>query len=193
MSRAPFVARRRAAAAPDSGPEIYGGIRFPSGRTAKRYRELEQLALQGHVLDLHVSTKPGAGVLLFTGTFTYIEKLTGRQKVERTRANKYGAEKETIDGITFDSRREARRYRLLRAHAERGLIRDLALQVPFEIHAAAAAGVGPRIARYIADFVYIDLATGERRVEDCKGLKTPVYRLKKKLVEAEHGIAITEI
>lgn len=145
------------------------------------------------MLDLRPSTKPGAGVLLFTGTFTYTEKVSGRAVVERTKGHKYHAEKATVDGITFDSTREARRYRLLQRHLERGLIRDLQRQVVFEIHCARATGVGPRVAKYVADFAYVDVATGERRIEDVKGVRTPTYRLKKRLVEGEHGIRITEI
>jgi hypothetical protein len=45
---------------------------------------------------------------------------------------------------------------------------------------------------YIADFTYFE-KDGQQVIEDVKGVRTPVYRLKKKIIEAEYGIAITEI
>jgi hypothetical protein len=51
---------------------------------------------------------------------------------------------------------------------------------------------GERECKYIADFVYRD-RDGNRVVEDCKGFRTPVYKLKKKLMLHVHGIRIVEV
>ena len=103
--------------------------------------------------------------------------------------NKYRAIKTTVDGITFDSKAEARRYRELRTLEKAGAIRGLELQPEFPI----TARNGERVATYRADFAYLE--EGQRVIEDVKSspTRTPVYRLKKKLVEAEHGVVITEV
>ena len=102
--------------------------------------------------------------------------------------HKYGAVACVVDGIRFQSQREARRYSELKLLEAAGKICYLALQVRFYIHSAC----GVYVADYYADFQYRD-AAGVRVVEDCKGVRTPVYRLKKKLVESEYGITITEV
>lgn len=105
------------------------------------------------------------------------------------RRHKYGAKRAVVDGLTFPSRREARRYRELRLLADTGAILDLTLQPAFDLHAAG----GQKVCRYIADFRYIDADTGDTVYEDAKGHLTPMYRLKKKWLLAEHGIAVREV
>lgn len=102
--------------------------------------------------------------------------------------SKYGAKKVSFDGIEFDSTKEARRYQDLVLMQKAGQIRELRRQVPFEVTLN-----GVHICKWIADFVYHE-NTYEcpRVVEDCKGFKTDIYRLKKKLVEAKHGFKILE-
>lgn len=100
---------------------------------------------------------------------------------------KYRNNKVTVDGIKFDSGREANRYRQLWMMSQANAISDLKLQVPFVCTVA-----GKKICTYYADFTY-RTAAGELVVEDVKGMRTPVYRLKKKLVEAIHGIQIREV
>jgi len=99
--------------------------------------------------------------------------------------NKYGAKKTVVDGITFDSQAEATRYGVLKVIQSAGLIADLRLQVPYQITVN-----GKKVCRYVADFVYIE--NGKEVVEDVKGMKTPVYNLKKKLMEAVFGVVILE-
>ena len=101
--------------------------------------------------------------------------------------NKYNATRVAIDGITFHSRAEAARYSELHLMAKAGTIKDLRLQVPYKIVVN-----GKNICTYRADFVYKN-ASGKEVVEDVKGYRTDVYRLKKKLVEAIYGIDIVEI
>lgn len=92
-----------------------------------------------------------------------------------------------VDGITFDSKREAARYLELRLLERSGAISNLRLQPKFELHVA-----GQKVCRYVADFAYLDSDTLLAIVEDVKGIKTPVYRLKAKMLKAEYGITVRE-
>lgn len=106
-------------------------------------------------------------------------------------SSKYHARKTTIDGIRFDSAKEAKRYVKLRDMERAGEIHGLRLQVPFEILPSfECEGVKYRGMRYIADFVYY--RNGVRVVEDVKGAKTPEYRMKKKLMAYMNNINIKE-
>ena len=107
--------------------------------------------------------------------------------------NKYHNIKTEIDGITFASKAEARRYQELKLMERAGVIGELELQPSF-----ALVVNGTKICRYVADFKYLDKekstnAEDCRVVEDVKGVKTPAYRLKKKLMKAIHGIEVQEI
>jgi len=101
--------------------------------------------------------------------------------------NKYGAIKTTVDGITFDSKHEAQRYTELVLLLKEHEITNLCLQPIYEIRVN-----GKHVCNYIADFRYT-ARDGKEIVEDAKGVKTPVYRLKKKLVKAIYGIDIVEV
>ncbi len=115
--------------------------------------------------------------------------------------SKYHSEKVTLDGETFDSRREARRWMDLRLLEQAGEIRDLRRQVkyiliPTQREEGDGKKPGKLIERevaYLADFVYIDARTGETIVEDVKGVRTDAYILKRKLMLWVHGIKITEV
>ena len=125
--------------------------------------------------------------------------------------SKYGAKKQTItnsDGsvITFDSKKEARRFMELRYLEQCGKIRDLQRQKKYILIPAQRepdtvgkrGGIikGQLIERecaYIADFVYIDEETQETIVEDTKGVKTPEYIIKRKMLLYFYGIRIKEV
>ena len=108
-------------------------------------------------------------------------------------ANKYGNQKVEIDGILFDSKREARRYLELAALEKAGEIQDLKRQVKYELlpNQRIDGKVVERAVSYVADFVYEQ--NGETVVEDAKGCKTPEYKLKKKLMLWVHGIVVKEV
>lgn len=107
--------------------------------------------------------------------------------------NKYGNKKETIDGITFDSKHEASIYAELKLLERCGAIRNLQLQVPFIIlDAYEINGRKIRAVKYVADFVFIN-EKGEQEVWDAKGVKTDVYKLKKKMFEQRYKIEIKEV
>jgi hypothetical protein len=106
------------------------------------------------------------------------------------RTGKYRNVRTTIDGIVFDSKREAERYNTLRLLTLAGKIRDLQTKVPackFPLHVN-----NHLICHYVADFLYYDVETQQRVVEDTKGFRTRDYKLKKKLMKAIHGIDILE-
>ncbi len=105
-----------------------------------------------------------------------------------TRRNKYGNQRAIVDGITFASKAEARRYGELKLLERAGEIQNLELQPKF-----ALVGIGAtKICQYRADFAYQQI-NGPLVVEDVKGMKTPVYRLKAKLFRDNFGFSITEV
>lgn len=107
------------------------------------------------------------------------------------RGSKYRAKKTVVDGIVFDSAKEAKRYTRLRDMEKEGKIQHLRLQVPFElVPSFECDGVKYRGMSYIADFVYY--RDGKVVVEDCKGYKTPEYKMKKKLMAYVNHINIEE-
>lgn len=98
--------------------------------------------------------------------------------------SKYHSRKTTVDGITFDSKAEAARYSELKLLQRAGLIRDLTLQPEFElIPQYKKNGRTVRRTTYRADFSYTETKTGRYVIEDVKGVRTELYRLKKKLFE----------
>ena len=104
--------------------------------------------------------------------------------------SKYGNQKTEVAGITFDSRKEAKRYQNLLKEEQTGVIRNLTLQPRFDLVVN-----GDKIATYVADFRYEQTETGEIVTEDVKSpaTKTPLYRIKKKLMKALHNVDILEI
>lgn len=95
--------------------------------------------------------------------------------------NKFGARKTIVDGITFHSKKEAKRYGELKVLLNLGVIEKLTLQERFTI-----AVKGKKICTYIADFTYTEKTHGEPPravIEDVKGMLTDVFKLKWKLMQ----------
>ncbi|MBQ9009309.1 MAG: DUF1064 domain-containing protein [Clostridia bacterium] len=113
---------------------------------------------------------------------------------------KYGNRKVTVDGIRFDSKKEAARWRELLVLKRAGLISDLERQVKYELIPVQRVDgkCVERAVNYIADFVYRD-ENGDLVVEDVKGYRDPhsagyaKFVLKRKLMLYVHGIAVREI
>ena len=118
--------------------------------------------------------------------------------------SKYHSKKTVVDGMVFDSKKEARRFNVLKALEEVGEISDLQRQVEFlllpeqrEADTVGARGgihKGKLIERkvtYTADFTY--WKNGEYVVEDAKGVRTTEYVLKRKMMFYIHGIRIKEV
>ena len=105
-----------------------------------------------------------------------------------TYRSKYKAKKVVVDGITFDSKKEARRYKELKLLERAGVIKDLVLQPSFLLQDKFKyKDKTEHKIKYIADFKYLDTKTGKTVVEDVKGYKTDVYKLKRKLFLNKYG------
>lgn len=100
---------------------------------------------------------------------------------------KYRNKKIEEDGLKFDSKLEWTRYRQLKLLVRAGLIKDLQTQIKFELQEGFKKnGVSYRPITYIADFVYTEIKTEKKIIEDTKGMKTEVYKIKKKLFEKRY-------
>lgn len=106
----------------------------------------------------------------------------------KEKKHKYGATKSEVNGIVFDSKKEANRYKELLLLLKAGQIGILQLQVPYELNEG-----GSHSLKYIADFVYVDAMTGQTIVEDAKGYRTKEYLKKKRLMKKVHNIKIKEV
>ena len=120
--------------------------------------------------------------------------------------NKYGNSKTVVSGIAFDSKREANRYQELLLLERTGAIKNLQRQVKYTLIPSQFEKVWnprkkayergkclERECSYVADFVYVDIKSGEIVVEDTKGFKTKDYIIKRKLMLYTHDIKIKEI
>ena len=119
-------------------------------------------------------------------------KVTDQKKVAQ-KGSKYGNKKVEVNGILFDSKREARRYLELDALAKAGEIQNLRRQVKYLLIPSQRIDgkVVEREVTYVADFVYEK--NGETVVEDSKGHRTKDYILKRKMCLYFHGIRIREV
>lgn len=107
--------------------------------------------------------------------------------VRMTPRAKYGAVRTTVDGHAFDSMFEGRTYAQLMLEYRAGLARAVIRQPVYPLIVN-----GVCVGRYIADFE-VHRFDGEIQVIDCKGVKTPTYRLKKRLFEALYPHRIVEV
>jgi len=108
--------------------------------------------------------------------------------------NKYNNTKVEYKGIKFDSIKEMKHYQLLEYLQRIGEIKELKLQVPYElIPKYKINNKTVRKTTYIADFTYITTKDDKLHIVDTKGFKTDVYRLKKKMVEYKYGVEIEEV
>lgn len=101
------------------------------------------------------------------------------------RTHKYNAKRVTIDGLHFDSTAEGARYCELKLLERVGQIHGLKVHPRYEIIVN-----GNLICRYIGDFLYTE--KGREILEDVKGVRTPEFKIKSKLMLACHGITVLE-
>jgi hypothetical protein len=144
----------------------------------------------------------------YRGWENYIPR---NQAGTQPKQSKYRSQPTMVDGIRFDSKREAARYNLLKVRLRAGDIRGLKCQPRYYLCPLVVVGADPRdvnagtpttrrmfVAEYVADFEYEESDRGYGGVtwtlvvEDAKGAKTDVYKLKKRWFEAQYGIAIRE-
>ena len=108
-----------------------------------------------------------------------------------TQYNKYRNKITELDGIKFHSRKEAARYSQLKMYEKGGLIKDLRLQVKYElIPKLTINGKNERAISYVADFVYIDTVHNNEVVEDVKGMQIDIFKIKYRLMKLIHNIDV---
>ncbi|OTU33986.1 DUF1064 domain-containing protein [Acinetobacter pittii] len=130
----------------------------------------------------------------------YRSKVTRGSKKEKLKSNrnKFNASKIKLDGMTFDSNKEFKRYIELKAMQQRAEIFNLQHHTKFELAPKTKLEGEKRTKpalRYYADFTYFT-ADGAFVVEDVKSVvtrKLPSYRNKKHLMKTVHGIDIREV
>lgn len=103
------------------------------------------------------------------------------------RPAKYGNRRTVVDGISFMSAKEARRYSELKLLERAGEISGLKLQPRFSLKV-----LDRLVTTYVADFQYLE-RDGSVVVEDAKGFRTDVYKIKAKLFEALIGFPVREV
>lgn len=131
-------------------------------------------------------------------------KVTKAKKRKTSKRSKYGNKKILVNGVKFDSMKEYKRYLQLQMLERAGDITDLQRQVKYVLIPAQKEPdtIGPKggihkgrtieqECSYIADFVYQE--NGKTVVEDTKGVRTPEYVIKRKLMLYIHGIKIKEV
>lgn len=115
---------------------------------------------------------------------TRMGELAGEENPEKK--SKYSSAKTDVDGVTFDSKKEAEFYAELKLRERAGEISRLRLQPRYLLQDAFKhEGKQYREIEYVADFEYIE--NGETVVVDVKGFKTAVYMIKKKLFLYKYG------
>jgi len=118
-----------------------------------------------------------------------------KKLVKKTKSSKFSNIKSEIDGYKFDSKKESEFYGSLKIKKQAGLIKNFKMQVPYNIVVNNI-----HIANYFLDFEvenkdgtieYIDIKGKDKKTN--KFIKTGVFALKKRLVEAIYGIKISMI
>ena len=109
--------------------------------------------------------------------------------------HKYHAIPTVIDGIRFASKAEAARYLELKLLEKAGEIKELECQPKYPLYSPTPGSsvVRFKVGDYVADFRYRQGPRGILVIEDVKGMKTALYRWKKRHFEAQYGLSITEI
>lgn len=123
----------------------------------------------------------------------YINKTSGLSPMAY--GNKYHNTKVIYNGLKFDSKKEMQRYKDLELLESTDYICNLELQKKFLLQEGYTNAKGKKIRPiyYIADFYYYDYIDNKWIVEDTKGVRTEVYKLKKKLFEYKYNLTIDEL
>ena len=109
------------------------------------------------------------------------------------RANKYGAIRTTLDGLTFDSKGEAARWAFLRMMERSGFITGLRRQVPVGLHAPSCLdGTLRVVGKYVMDFAYFPKGAVDANSEVWEDFKSPatitgLFNWKRRHIEIEYG------
>jgi len=105
--------------------------------------------------------------------------------------SKYGAIRTEVDGLTFDSRKEAHRYAELKLLEIAGKIEGFTMQPEFLLQEGYKRKDGKKIRKltYVADFK-VWYPDGRIEIEDVKGVETAVFKIKRKLLEAKYDLIL---
>lgn len=144
----------------------------------------------------------------YPGWESFVPGLTNQP----AKRGKFGAKRTTVGGLTFDSKREAARYVVLEMRLKAGDLRRLRVQPRYALCPLVIDGADVRnlnkgtpsgrrmpVCEYVADFEYEESDRGHGGVtwtlvvEDVKGARTDIYKLKKRWFEAQYGMAIHEV
>lgn len=115
---------------------------------------------------------------------------TSKTKTKSKAVGNFGNKFTTVDDIKFHSKLESERYKILKSMVDKGKITNLQLQVKYLLVSEIIDGKKHTIS-YIADFVYE--LNGETIVEDVKGFKTQIYKMKRILMKNIHNITVKEV
>lgn len=120
--------------------------------------------------------------------------MTRARGIGAQRGRVRGTRRTEVDGITFDSAREARRWQQLGLLQRAGEIADLERQVAIDLQGADGPILTPtgRVMRYVADFRYRDVRTGRVVIEDAKGHATEVFGIKRAILAAQ-GVEVVTV
>jgi hypothetical protein len=111
--------------------------------------------------------------------------------------SKYRNVRTVVDGITFDSKREAQYWAELKLREKAGDLVNLQRQVRFPLcclsheYKMNGENLHVQVAEYVADYVYHD--KDGQHIVDAKGMRTQIYKLKKRWLEIQSGLVIEEI
>ena len=114
----------------------------------------------------------------------------GRQVLQGEKPNKYRNKKTTVDGIVFDSKKEAKHIQLLKYMEKNGKITKLILQPKFKFEGLVYDS--GRTIEYWADAEYYD-KKGKRHIVDVKGIRTPAYKIKRALMLYWFDLEVEEV
>ena len=118
----------------------------------------------------------------------------GTTKAPKAKKSKYNNIRVQYNDKWFDSKKEMRRYQQLELLQRAGKIKNLCCQVTYNLlPTTRIGGQTQRKTTYIADFVYWDIEKDCEVIEDAKGMRTDVYKIKRKLMMVRHGIEVVEV
>ena len=120
------------------------------------------------------------------GRDKYLKKDGTKNIYTPKKRSKYNNKKTVVDGIVFDSKKEARYYDALKLLQQAGEVTKIELQPKFELLPTFKKnGVTHRAITYIADFK-VTYADGKVEIVDVKGIETQVFKIKQKLFEYKY-------
>lgn len=122
----------------------------------------------------------------FNMTAQEYREMMGVSKPVPQKESKYHNHKVEVDGIKFDSKKESKDWKHLSTLEAGGIISNLRRQVPFELQPKYVTKDGRKIRpiSYVADFVYE--RDGVTYIQDSKGVRTDVYKIKRKMLEYKY-------